>query len=130
MNTEVATVIDVKAVERLMACFPNSFINGNLEFIAHRKANEYFGLKNCMSEMDIKCKVLEWFSRGCYKTEPYITKASNEKFHKFMLNGVNEYLGTNFTEDDMETIYTYLGNCCDHQKTIRFIESGYNMNIL
>ena len=34
-------------ITRLMAAFPNSFINHNEEFIAHLDANEYFCLGNC-----------------------------------------------------------------------------------
>ena len=47
-----------------------------------------------------------------------------------MLNGVNDFLGTDFTESDIEEIYTYLGNRCNHEKTVRFIESNYDMSIL
>ena len=47
-----------------------------------------------------------------------------------MLDGINNYMDTDFTEDEMMEIYTYLGNACNHKKTIRFIESGYNMEVL
>lgn len=123
-------MISAEIMEKLMRCFDRSFINGCLEFIAHEKANEYIGLKNCETELDVQCKVLEWFSRASYKTEPYRTRAKNEEFHNFMRNGVNRFLGTEFTEEDMEQIYTYLGNRCNHEKTVRFIENGYNMEIL
>lgn len=123
-------MVDWKITERLAACFPKSHINSSGEFIAHRRANEYFILHNCETELDVKCKVLEWFSRGAYKTEPYNTKKSNDAFHEFMLNGINAFLGTEFTENDIEQIYTYLGNACNHQKTIRFIESGYDFSVL
>ena len=119
-----------KVIERLMWCFPRSFVNASNEFIAHRRANEYFRLEDCKDELDIKCKVLEWFSRGAYKTEPYRTNYKNEEFHEFMLSGINEFLDTDFTEKDMEVIYTYLGNACNHKRTIRFIESGYDMDVL
>lgn len=113
-----------------MNSFPGSMINQYGEFIAHDKANEYFILRNCETELDVKCKVLEWFSGGAYKTEPYRRADKNIEFHKFMRDGINQFLGTDFTEDDMEIIYTYLGNCCNHEKTIRFIESGYDMQAL
>lgn len=113
-----------------MSCFPRSFINQCGEFIAHQKANEYFILENCKSELDVKCKVLEWFSRGAYKTTPYRTKQKNDEFHEFMLKGINEFLGTKFTEKDMELIYTYLGNAVDHELTIKFICSGYDLEVL
>lgn len=122
--------MDWELIQRLMNCFPRSVINQNGEFIAHIKANEYFRLDDCENELDVKCKVLEWFSIGAYKREPYRTKQKNDEFRKFMLDGINEYLGTDFNEKDMEIIYTYLGNACNHEKTIRFIESGYIMSVL
>lgn len=113
-----------------MICFPNSVINHNGEFIAHIKSNTYFILKNCNSEMDVKCKVLEWLSRPAYKTEPFNSKRSNDEFHRFILKGVNQFLDTDFKEDDMEMIYTYIGNACNHKKTIMFIESNYDKSVL
>lgn len=119
-----------KIIDRLIFCFQGSFVNNNNEFIAHRRANTYFILENCKDELDIKCKVLEWLSRGAYKQNPYLSESRNNRFHKFMLNGINEFLDTEFTEEDIEIIYTYLGNAVNHEKTIRFIESGYDMAVL
>ena len=126
---EGTKLIDWNVMERLMRSFPNSFINYMGEFIAHREANEYFNLVSCEDELHIKCKVLEWFSRGAHKTEPFSSKRKNKEFHEFMLKGINEFLGTRFTEDDMDYIYTYLGNAVNHQKTIEFItKANYNMS--
>lgn len=122
--------MDWELIQRLMNCFSGSFINQCGEFIAHGYTNQYFILKDCKTELDIKCKVLEWFSRPAYKTCPYRTDKKNNEFHAFMLNGINKFLGTSFTEKDMDVIYTYLGNACNHEKTIRFIESGYDFSIL
>lgn len=123
-------MISFDIIQTLMKCFPRSFINEHAEFIAHRKANEYFLLGNCETEIDVKCKVLEWFSRAAFKTEPFKTKRLNDEFHNFMLSGINDYLKTKFTPEDMLLIYTYIGNACNHKKTIRFIESGYDLAIL
>jgi len=117
-------------VERLCDAFPGSFINREGEFIAHEEVNSYFILRDCETELGVKCKVLEWLSRDAYKTEPFYTEAENEEFHEFMLDGINAFLGTSFDEDDIEPIYVELGNCVDHVKTIRFINSGYDMNVL
>ena len=114
----------------LRACFPGSFINRNGEFIAHPRTNQSFILRNCETPLDVKCKVLEWLSRAAYKTAPYCNEVLNERLHRFMLNGINKYLGTDFTHEDMELIYTYLGNACNHKRTIHFVESGYDMEIL
>jgi hypothetical protein len=116
--------------KKLNHAFPRSFINTNLEFIAHREANEYFRLEDCETELDVKCKVLEWLSRGAYKTCPFNSDLKNERFHSFMLKGINDFLGTDFTEDDIETIYTYLGNRCNHALTVEFVNSGYDMALL
>lgn len=123
-------MVSWEVIQKLCSSFNRSFINGEGEFIAHVKGNQYFILRTCETELDAKCKVLEWFSRGAYKTEPYGSKKKNDEFHAFMLNGINQFLGTEFTEEDMEVIYTYLGNACNHEKTIGFIECGYDMNIL
>ena len=122
--------MDWELLQRLMSCFPRSFINQYGEFIAHEKANEYFNIAKCKNELEIKCKVIEWFSRGAFKTEPYGTKKKNDEFHEFMLKGINEFLGTKFTEKDMELIYTYLGNAVDHELTVKFICSGYDLEVL
>lgn len=122
--------MDWELITRLMKCFPNSFINHNGEFIDHAKSNTYFILRDCKTELDLKCKVLEWLSRAAYKTEPYHRRDKNDEFHKFMRGGIIEFLGANFSESDMETIYTYLGNACNHKKTVRFVESGYDMSVL
>lgn len=123
-------MVDSSIVKRLSAAFPKSFINCSLEFIAHRTANEYFILENCETELDVQCKVLEFFSRGAYKTEPFATDRKNKEFHEFMLCGINQYLGTNFTEDDIAVIYQQLGNRVNHPLTVEFVNSGFDMSVL
>lgn len=126
----MSVLISWDIVTKLMNCFPKSVITDNEEFIAHTRSNTYFILKDCKNETDVKCKVLEWLSRPAFKTNPYNTKRSNDKFHKFILNGINQFLETDFSEEDMEQIYTYLGNRCNHAKTLEFIASGYDMSVL
>lgn len=115
---------------RLYLAFPGSKINRNGEFIAHVPANAYFILRDCENETDVKCKVLEWLSRAAYKSEPFQSDVKNMRLHDTMLEGINVFLGTNFSFEDMETIYTYLGNRCNHPRTLRFIESGYDVSML
>lgn len=122
--------MDWELIQRLMNCFPGSSINQYGEFIAHDKNNEYFILKTCKTELDIKCKVLEWFSRSAHKAEPFRSDKANKDLRSFMMNGINKFLGTSFSETDMCVIYEHLGNACNHEKTIRFIESGYDFSVL
>mgnify|MGYP000220016720 FL=1 len=113
-----------------MDCFPGSIINHNGEFIAMVKENEYFILESCKDEREIKCKVLAWFSRGAHKTQHYKSKKKNNEYHQFMLDGINKYLGTNFDFEDMDIIYTKLGNDVNRPLCEKFVDSGYDMNIL
>ena len=115
---------------RLMQSFDRSFMNQHGEFIAHDKANEYFTLLGCKDELEVKCKVLEWFSRGASKTEPFGSKKKNEEFQLFMLNGINKFLGTNFTTDEMRIIYQKLGNNVNRDLCIRFVSNGFDLSLL
>ena len=120
----------MKTAISLLNCFSGSFINQNGEFIAHLASNTYFRLIDCENERDVKCKVLEWLSYAASKGQPHRTNKLNQRFRQFMQDGINQYLGTAFSNEDFDEIYTYLGNCCNHQKTLRFIESGFDMALL
>ena len=115
-----------EAKQALLKAFPNSFINEHNEFIAEMRSNQYFSLNNCKTPIDIECKVLEWLSRPACKGQPYSQEWRNKKFREFMRNGINDFLDTDFSENEMNVIYQHLGNAIDHNKTIRFIESGFN----
>lgn len=117
-------------VMRLLRCFSDSFINQNGDFIVLLTSSATFRLTDCESENDIKCKVLEWLSYAATKGQPYGTNKLNQRFRQSMKGGINQYLGTAFSHEDFVEIYTYLGNCCNHQKTLRFIESGFDMALL
>ncbi|ODA08259.1 hypothetical protein [Paenibacillus polymyxa] len=110
----------MRVVERYS---PNCFINSKFELIIEPKNNYYLLLGDVETELDIKRKVLAWLSRPSCKG---VSKYWQKRFRAI----INGYLGTNFTVDDMEEIYTYLGNDCNRNKTIRFIESGYDLSVL
>lgn len=105
----------------LLEAFPGSFINERDEFIAHPRTNQYIILKDCKTPEDIEAKVLEWFSRPAFKTEPYSQAWRNRKFQAFMREGVNKFLDTSFSMDDMAVIYDRLGNRIHHDLTMEFI---------
>nr|WP_244918909.1 hypothetical protein [Paenibacillus dendritiformis] len=93
------------------------------ELIVEPKNNIYFRLDNIQSEMDLKAKVLAWLSR------PSCKGVSN--YNQKIIRGiVNEYLGTSFTQDEMDVVYTRLGNDCNRDLCVKFIESGYDLAIL
>lgn len=102
---------------------PKCFVNRNNELIVEPKNNIYFRLEDIETELELKCKVLAWLSRpSC--------KGVSNYWQKRIRTIVNEFLGTEFTFDEMEEGYTYLGNDCNREKTIKFIESNYDLKIL
>lgn len=119
MNTEVAQEFMKIAAKHS----PDIFINYNLELIVIPKNNIYFRLEDVESELDLQCKVIEWLSRGCH------TGVSNQ-VQKKLRNICNDYLETSFTKEEFDEIYTYLGNGVDREATIRFIQSGFDLNII
>ena len=108
---------------RFIAAFPKFYINQNYEAIIYPKRNIYFPLKEGQTETELKASVLEFLSREAAKSD-------NRLSQKYHLDGINAFLGTSFSQDDMEKIYTYLGNGVNHAKTMRFIESGYDLEEL
>ncbi|MBU8733714.1 hypothetical protein KM915_27270 [Cytobacillus oceanisediminis] len=102
---------------------PKSFINQSNELIVVPKNNIYFRLEDVKTELDLKCKVIAWLSRpSCKGISNYWQKRVREIF--------NEFLGTNFTKDEMMEIYTYLGNDCNRTLCVKFIESDYDISLL
>lgn len=119
-----------EARQALREAFPGSYINAKHEFIAEARSNQYFMLNDCEYPEDIECKVLEWLSRAASKGAPFNQEWRNCRFRKFMLDGMNNFLDTSFSEEEMGEIYTYLGNACNHRKTKQFVESGFDMKVL
>lgn len=115
---------------KLLNCFPGSFVNHNVEFIADLKSNQYFILGDVENEFQCSCKVLEWLSRSASKGEPYRANAKNCEYQDKMLRGINAFLGTEFSHEDMELIYQELGNSINRKLTEAFIRSAYCLDVL
>lgn len=119
MNIDLA-----KTFMRLVQKYsPKCFINHNFELIVEPKNNIYFRLEDVETELELKCKVIAWLSRpSC--------KGISDYWQKRIRSIVNEFLETDFNYEEMQEIYTYLGNDCNRKKTIRFIESNYDLGVL
>lgn len=131
---------DNELVGKLFCCFDRSFINEVNEFIClldyrDECVNSYFRLDNVSNELELKCKVLEYLSRPAYKGFTYYGQSWKERqigeeIYEYHLDGINKFLETNFSTDDIEQIYTKLGNGCNRKLCVEFVESGYNMELL
>ena len=120
----------IDEIFKVMKCFHDSFINSLGELIISPKGNVYFTATDCKTKEDVICKLLEWCSRPMAKGEPYRSNERNIEWRNSLICGLNKYLGTNFTQDDMYWIYDKLGNGVDHELTVKFIESGYDLSLV
>lgn len=123
-------MLDIQEVLRLLKCFPNSFVNTNGDFIVSLKTQSYFILSNCNSLLELRCKVLNYLSRDAIKAIPYKREINNEKYRDSILKGINTFLGTSFSTEEMTRIYTKLGGGIKEELTKRFIESNYDLSLL
>lgn len=114
----------------VMNCFPNSFINRNGEVILSEKGNVYFNAMDCADKSDIVRKLFEWCSRPIAKGIVYSSEKRNKAWREGLLNNLNEYLGTQFSLEDMYYIYQELGNGVNHNLVMDFIESNYDMALI
>lgn len=71
----------------------------------------------------LEYKVLEWLSRAAHKE-------GGEESRKWYLEGINKFLGTSFNDKEIGEIYTYLGNNINRELCIKFVESGYKVDML
>lgn len=113
------------AIERLFDCFENSDIKDSQFIVLNENGNVIadFRLEKGISSTIIKCKILEWFSKPAYSLK-------NIKLRKKLLKGINLYLGTKFSEKDIEKIYYSIGNGKARDLTLAFIGCNYNLKIL
>lgn len=114
----------------VMKHFDKSYINMHGELILSDRGNLYFTAKNCKSKEDVICKLLEWCSRPIVKGYAYKTPKRNIEWRKSLLCGYNNYLGTNFTLNDMYWIYDKLGNAANHELTLKFIHSNFDLSLV
>jgi len=110
-------------VEKVLPFFPKAHIYRNDEIIIEPKNNVYFRVDNINNDHEFDCKMLEWLSRpSCKGLTPY--------WIKFMRRGLNGYFCKNWSQDDMREIYTRLGNGVNRTLCSKFINSGFDINIL
>lgn len=125
MNEEI-----LNELKKLLGLFPGSYINQNLEVILIPKTNTYFSLEGIQSRRDIIAKLLMWCSRTIAKGQPFRTQKRNNLFREVTKNSLNYYLGTLFSDEDMALIYQRLGNGINPELTYRFIDSGFDIEVL
>jgi len=119
INHEIAKLL----MESVRPHFPKAFITLRLELVLEPNSNTSFILADVKNKLDFERKMVSWASRHCCKGVSMYRQ-------KEILKGFNGVLGTDFNRDDMELIYTYLGNGCNESLCIDFIKSGYDLSLI
>ena len=120
----------IDEIFKVMKHFNGSYINQSGELIISDRGNVYFTATDCKTKEDVICKLLEWCSRPMAKGEPYASEKRNNEWRDNLICGLNNYLETSFTQEDLYWIYDQLGNRVNHALTLKFIEGGYDVSLL
>lgn len=110
-------------IDRLKDAFPKAYIYNKDELIVEPKNNIYFRIDDIKDELDFNCKVVEWLSRPAHN-------GLSQWWQSRVRRGMNKFLGTKFTVEDLGIIYTYLGCGCNRKKTESFVLSGYDVSTI
>lgn len=116
-------------LKKLMRIFRGSFINSEQELIILPKENVWFRLDNVDSKVDLKRKVISWVSRSTCNASPYSQGWRNLKYHKDVMQKLNEYLDVNFNNIQWNYIYIKLGNDINEELMLEFIASDLDFDI-
>ena len=120
----------LESVQKALKHLSGSFINHNNEIILIPKFNVYTLLDDVETDDDFKVKLCEWFSRDCCCALRYSYKKRLDRYYQENTDAFNFICGTNFTVEQMEYIYTYLGNGIKHELTKKFVKGGFDLSII
>ena len=110
-------------INKLSNVFEKSFINDCDEIILVPKINEYVDLKGLNTVTELKCRFISSVSRATIKgVSEYWQRYTRERF--------NEYLCTEFDKEELEVVYAKLGNGCNKELCVKFVELGCKIDLL
>ena len=120
----------LESVQKALRRLNGSFINHNNEIILIPKFNVYTLLDDVETDDDFKVKLCEWFSRDCCCALRYSQNKRLERYYQENIEAFNFICGTNFTKEQVEQIYTKLGNGIKHELTKKFVKSGFDLSVI
>ena len=120
----------LESVQKALKYLRGSFINHNNEIILIPKFNVYTLLDDVETDDDFKVKLCEWFSRDCCSALRYSQNKRLERYYQENTDAFNFICGTNFTTEQMEQIYTKLGNGIKHELAKKFVKSGFDLSVI
>ena len=108
---------------KIQRAFPKAYVTMNFELILVPRTNTYINLNHCSTPDEFKAEVIVGVSRFAFKgfTKPLCREH---------LDGINKLLDTHFTPEEIEHIYTNLGNGINHELCMKFVKSGYDLKVI
>ena len=107
---------------KIQRAFPKAYVTMNFELILVPRTNTYINLNHCSTPDEFKAEVIEGVSRFAFKgfTKPLCREH---------LDGINKLLDTHFTPEEIEHIYTNLGNGINHELCMKQLIKAHNADI-
>lgn len=108
---------------KIQHAFPKAYVTMNFELVLVPRTNTYINLNHCSTPDEFKAEVIEGVSRFAFKglTKPLCREH---------LDGINKLLDTDFTPEEIEYIYTNLGNGINHELCMKFVQSDYDLGVI
>ena len=120
----------LESVQKALKYLNGSYINHNNEIILIPKFNVYTLLDDVNTDNDFKVKLCEWFSRDCCCALRYSQQKRLNRYYQENTDAFNYICGTNFTIEQMNYIYSYLGNGIKHKLAQQFVDSGFDLSVI
>ena len=120
----------LESVQKALKHLHGSFINHKNEIILIPKFNVYTLLDDVETDDDFKVKLCEWFSRECCCSLRYSQYKRLKRYYQENTDAFNLICGTSFTTEQMEQIYTKLGNGIKHELAKKFVKSGFDLSVI
>lgn len=120
----------LESVKKALKWLNGSFINHNNEIILIPKFNVYTLLDDVETDNDFYVKLCEYFSRDCCCALRYSQNKRLQKYWQENTEAFNYICGTDFSIEQMNYIYSYLGNGIKHALAKKFVKSDFDLSII
>ena len=115
---------------KLFAAFPGSVIREDGTFAVLGDPDCGLDLTVCETKEDISVHLLENLSKSACRVRTYDVPDGQEPRRVRLLRGMNQYLGTSLSEEDMTNVYRKIGNSIHPDLSRSFVEANCDMSVL